>query len=335
MKEIEYMVGLVGGSGMLGREIVAVLEAREFPCSRVVAFVESDDDLPDLTFREEDVPLEYLRDDVFMGMDLVFFAGEGDMAQKWAPAARRSGCAVVNCSTGGSDDPVIPVVACGINDDVLDDSRTMATCPGVTSLQLASVLKPLHDACRVKRVVVSTYQAVSHKGQPGVEELENQLRRLLNYQEAESGIFPYQIAFNCLPHMGTLQEDEYTSEEDSLIRETRMLLGNENVPITATACLIPTLFGNGFSVNIETVEDCTPQTARGILSQTEGVAVFDNPGEQVYPMPLVVSGQDDVFVGRIRKDVSVEHGLNLWIVGDNIRNMAVNAVRVGEFFLKK
>ncbi|GAU07355.1 aspartate-semialdehyde dehydrogenase [Desulfoplanes formicivorans] len=334
MKTDEYVVGLVGGTGILDQEIVAVLEEREFPCSQMVAFVDSDGDRADLTFRDEDVPVEFLREDGFEGVDLVFFVGDNDLTAKWIGDAVKAGCAIVDCSTDRDEDSLAPVIASGVNDEALAGKR-MAASPGATSLQLAAVLKPLHDTFAIKRVVVSTYQPVSSQGHPGIEELESQLRHLLNYQEAQSEVFPYQIAFNCLPQIGVLHEDEYTSQETSLIRETMQILGDEALRITATACLVPTLFGNGLSVNMETSQAISPRDARAILSQIDGITVFDNPAEEMYPMPLIVSGHDDVFVGRIRKDASVEHGLNLWIVGDNIRNQAVNAVRIGEGLREK
>lgn len=331
MKTDEYVVGLVGGTGMLDREIAAVLEEREFPCSQLVAFMDSDGDMAgDLTFRDEDVPVELLGEDSFEGVDLVFFVGDHDLTAKWMGDALHAGCAVVDCSPGPNEDLAVPVVAWGINEGVVADGQKVAASPQASSLQLAAILKPLHETFGIKRVVVSTYQPVSHEGQAGIQELETQLRSLLNYQEAQSKAFPYQIAFNCLPQLGVLHEDEYTSEETTLMRETLQILGDEQVRITATACLVPTLFGNGLSVSMETSQDISPRDARAILSQMDGITVFDNPAEELYPMPLMVSGQDDVFVGRIRRDASVEHGLNLWIVGDNIRNQAVNAVRIGE-----
>jgi aspartate-semialdehyde dehydrogenase len=336
MKDVEYIVALTGGMEILGKEIVSVLEDGEFPCARVVAFVESDEEIVDLTFHGEDVPVELLSEAVFKNVDLVFFADQKNVSKEWISAAAKAGCLVVDCSTTvGNDASGGPVIASGVNDERVAESLGVVTCPGAASLQLATIIKPLHDAFTIKRVVVSTYQAVSEQGQSGIEELETQLRHLLNYQEATSGTFPYQIAFNCLPQVGSIDEDEYTSEEKTIVRETTSILGDKSLQITATACLVPVLFGHGLSVNIETVQESTPHTARAILSQARGVSVFDNPGEQMYPMPLVVSGHEDVFVGRIRQDPSVEHGLNLWIVGDNIRNKASNAVRIGASLLEQ
>ncbi len=335
MKDVEYIVALTGGSEILGKEIVAVLEEGEFPCARVVAFVESDEEIVDLTFHGEDVPVEFLSEAVFRNVDLVFFADHRNVSKEWIPAAAKAGCLVVDCSAGRDDEYGFPVIAYDVNEERVAESLDVVACPGAASLQLATIIKPLHDTYTIKRVVVSTYQAVSEQGQSGIEELETQLRHLLNYQEATSGTFPYQIAFNCLPQVGPIDADEYTSEEKTIVRETRSIMGDESLQITATACLVPVLFGNGLSVNIETVEPVTPHTARAILSQAQGISVFDNPGEQMYPMPLVVSGHEDVFVGRIRQDPSVEHGLNLWIVGDNIRNRASNTVRIGASLLEK
>ncbi len=336
MKEMEYVVALVGGSTLLGKEMVTVLQEHSFPCSRLVALVERDGELAHLTFHDEEVSLAYLEKDIFHDVDLVFFADQDNLVQQWGLPAIQGGCAVVDCSDGlVDDDPAIPVVAYGLNDELIDPGQPVRACSLAASLQLATILKPLHHAWTVKRVVVSTYESVSEQGQAGIKELEDQLRQLLTCQEAQSEIFPYQIAFNCLPHIGTWEEGDTTSHEHALIRETRMLLGDPDLPLTATACWVPTLFGHALSVSIETVQPCSPKDARIVLAQTEGITLLDNPGEQMYPMPLIAAGHDDIFVGRIRQDTTVEHGLTLWIVGDNIRNQAVNAVRIGECLYRK
>jgi aspartate-semialdehyde dehydrogenase len=334
MKDVAYIVGLVGGAELLGKEIVAVLEEGDFSCARVVALVESNEEIVDLSFHDESVPVEFVSEAAFRKVDLVFFAGQGKASSEWLPAAVKAGCLVVDCSAGDNAGSRIPLIAAAVNEERVAESSGVVACPRAASLQLATVIKPLHDAYTVKRVVVSTYHSVSVKGQPGIAELEAQLRHLLNYQEALSEVFPYQIAFNCLPQVGSMDEDEYTSEEKSIVQETRSMLGDQSLQITATSCTIPVLFGHCLSVNIETEAEVDPHTARAILSQSRSVTVFDNPGEHLYPMPLVVSGHDDVFVGRIRRDGSVEHGLNLWIAGDNIRNEACNAVRIGAALLK-
>lgn len=198
------------------------------------------------------------------------------------------------------------------------------------------VLKPLHDAARIKRVVVSTYQAVSGTGQKAIAELENQVRQLFNGQEATNSVYPHRIAFNCLPQIDVFLDNEYTKEEMKMVLETKKIMGDDSVRVTATTVRVPVFYGHSESVNIETEKKITSREARAILAQAPGVRVFDNPGEKIYPMAIVAAGEDDTFVGRIREDESIDNGLNMFIVADNIRKgAALNAVQIAEVLLER
>jgi len=197
-------------------------------------------------------------------------------------------------------------------------------------------MKPLHDAYTIKRVVVSTYQAVSGTGQKAIEELERQVRQMFNGQDPEVKVYPHQIAFNCLPQIDVFSEGDYTFEEIKMIKETAKIMGDDSIKVTATTVRVPVFYGHSESVNLEFEKPVTAREARAVLSAAPGVQVYDNPAEKMYPMPLMAAGEDEVFVGRIRQDDTVENGLNLWIVADNIRKgAALNAVQIAELLLKK
>jgi aspartate-semialdehyde dehydrogenase len=233
-------------------------------------------------------------------------------------------------------DPEVPLVVPEVNPDALSGHGGIIANPNCSTIQMVMVLKPLYDAAGIKRVVVSTYQAVSGSGQKAVEELQSQVRALFNMQDPECNAYPYQIAFNCLPHIGGFLENDYTEEEMKMVNETKKILGDDSLGITATTIRVPVFYGHSESVNVETRRHIDPQEARAILSQAPGVRVLDNPREKIYPMPIHAAGTDETFVGRIRTDSSIENCLDLWIVADNIRKgAALNTVQIAEELLER
>ena len=223
-----------------------------------------------------------------------------------------------------------------VNPDDLSWHKGIIANPNCSTIQMVVVLKPLHDAARIKRVVVSTYQAVSGTGQKAIVELEAQIRQLFNGLEASNDVYPHRIAFNCLPQIDVFLDNEYTKEEMKMVLETKKIMGDDSIRVTATTVRVPVFYGHSESVNIETEKKITAREARAILAQAPGVRVFDNPGEKIYPMPIVAAGEDDTFVGRIREDESIENGLNMFIVADNIRKgAALNAVQIAEVLLER
>ncbi|WP_462323575.1 aspartate-semialdehyde dehydrogenase [Desulfoplanes sp.] len=336
MQNAELVVGVIGAGGIVGREILATLEEREFPADRIIPFADAQETTDVVTFDDREVNVEPLSHADLSTLDLVFFAGDRTFARQWAPAARGAGAVVVDVTGEWSNDPSVPLVVPGVNGDALETCRGIVASPSPSTVQLLVALAPLHETYGIERAVVSTYQAVSGAGQSGIEELETQIRQLLNCQEAESSVFPYQMAFNCLPQVGPFGEDEYTDEEQTVMAAAKRILGDDALSVTMTACWVPVLFGHSQSVHIETREEIVPKDARAVLSQARGVTVFDNPEEGMYPMPLVVSGHDDVLVGRIRNDPSSARGLNLWTVSDNLRRgSAITAVEIGELLAEK
>jgi aspartate-semialdehyde dehydrogenase len=233
-------------------------------------------------------------------------------------------------------DPEVPLVVPEVNPQDLEKHKNIIANPNCSTIQMVVPLKPIHDIARIKRIVVSTYQAVSGTGHKAIEELEKQVRALFNMQDVECNVYPYQIAFNCLPHIDVFLDNDYTKEEMKMVNETKKIMGDDSIKVTATTVRVPVFYGHSESVNIETEKKITAKEVRAILTQAPGVKVLDNPKEKIYPMPIFAAGEDEVFVGRIRDDDTIENGINMWIVADNIRKgAALNAVQIAEELLKR
>jgi len=235
-------------------------------------------------------------------------------------------------------DPDIPLVVPEVNprDIALYTNKGIIANPNCSTIQMVVALKPLHDAARIKRVVVSTYQAVSGTGKKAIYELETQVRALFNNQDVEKKVYPHQIAFNCLPHIDVFLENGYTKEEMKMVNETKKILEDDTLQVTATTVRVPVFYGHSESVNVEFEKELTPEVARKLLEKAPGVKVVDDPKKNLYPMAIYAAGKDETFVGRIRRDESVRYGLNLWIVADNIRKgAALNAVQIAEILAEK
>ncbi|GAB6036719.1 aspartate-semialdehyde dehydrogenase [Fundidesulfovibrio butyratiphilus] len=332
----KLVVAVVGATGAVGREMLKTLEARDFPATQVRAFASSRSAGSTVPFKGGELVVEELQEQSFPGIDLALFSAGGTTSKHFAPFAVKAGCVVVDNSSAWRMDPKCPLVVPEVNPHDVDWHNGIIANPNCSTIQMVVALKPLHDAATIKRVVVSTYQAVSGTGQKAIEELERQVRQLFNGQEAECKVYPYQIAFNCLPQIDVFSEGDYTFEEIKMIKETAKIMGDESIKVTATTVRVPVFYGHSESVNLEFEKPITPAEARAILSQAPGVQVYDNPSEKMYPMAIVAAGEDEVFVGRIRADNTVENGLNLWVVADNIRKgAALNAVQIAELLLAK
>ncbi len=330
------VVAVVGATGAVGREMLDTLVRRNFPYAEVRALASSRSAGSSVEFGSTKLTVQELTESSFEGVDLALFSAGGSTSEKFAPCAVKSGCVVVDNSSAWRMDPAVPLVVPEVNPDDLSWHKGIIANPNCSTIQMVVVLKPLHDAARIKRVVVSTYQAVSGTGQKAIAELENQVRQLFNGQDAENKVYPHRIAFNCLPQIDVFLDNEYTKEEMKMVLETRKIMGDDSIRVTATTVRVPVFYGHSESVNVETEKKLTPKEARAILSQAPGVQVFDNPGEKIYPMPVVAAGQDETFVGRIREDESIDNGLNMFIVADNIRKgAALNAVQIAEVLLQR
>lgn len=332
----ELVVAVCGATGAVGREMLKTLEGRNFPATKVRAFASSRSAGMTVPFMGGELTVEELKEDSFAGIDIALFSAGGATSKKFAPLAAKAGCVVIDNSSAWRMDPEVPLVVPEVNPDDVSWHKNIIANPNCSTIQMVVALKPLHDAAKIKRVIVSTYQAVSGTGQKAIAELETQVRQLFSMKDPEVKVYPHQIAFNCLPQIDVFSDDDYTFEEIKMIKETNKIMGDDSIKVTATTVRVPVFYGHSESVNIETGKKLTAKEARAILSQAPGVKVYDNPDAKIYPMPLVCAGEDEVFVGRIREDKTIDNGLNLWIVADNIRKgAALNAVQIAELLLER
>ncbi len=330
------VVAVVGASGAVGREMLATLSNRLFPYAKVIALASSRSAGTTVPFGDEELTVQELTEKSFEGVDLALFSAGGETSTKFAPHAVASGCVVVDNSSAWRMDPRVPLVVPEVNPDALHTHNGIIANPNCSTIQMVVALKPLHDAARIKRIIVSTYQAVSGTGQKGIAALEKQVRDLFNMQEPVIDVYPHQIAFNCLPHIDVFLENDYTKEEMKMVWETKKIMEDNSIAVTATCVRVPVFYGHAESINIETEKKLTAANARAILSAIPGVQVLDNPKQNMYPLPSIAAGEDDVFVGRIREDDTIPNGLNLWVVADNIRKgAALNAVQIAEELMER
>ena len=336
MSSQDVVVGVVGATGAVGREMLKILESRSFPAAEIKALASSRSAGERLSFQNKELLVEELTEDSFQNLDLALFSAGGDTSKKFAPIAAEAGCVVVDNSSAWRMDPEVPLVVPEVNPHHLARHKNIIANPNCSTIQMVVVLKPLHDAATIKRVVVSTYQAVSGSGQKAVQELESQVRALFNMQEVECNVYPHQIAFNCLPHIDDFQDNDYSKEEMKMVNETKKIMDDDSIKVTATTVRVPVFYGHSESVNVETAKKISAKEARVMLSQAPGIRVLDNPREKIYPMAIEAAGEDETFVGRIREDNTVDNGLDLWIVADNIRKgAALNTVQIAEELLRQ
>jgi aspartate-semialdehyde dehydrogenase len=334
----EYHVAVAGATGAVGNEMIQILEEQEFPVASLKLLASSRSAGKTLDFRGESLHVEELRDDSFEGVDIALFSAGAAASRQFAPAAAESGCVVIDNSSAWRMDPEVPLVVPEVNPHAVADYRRKGIIanPNCSTIQMVVVLKPIYDAAGIERVVVSTYQAVSGTGKNAIEELTEQTRNLLTFQEVTAEVYPHRIAFNCFPHIGSFLENGYTEEEMKMVHETHKIMEDPNIRVSATTVRIPVFYGHSEAVNIQTERKLSAKKARVLLFQAPGVRVMDNPDERIYPMPSEAAGINDTLVGRIREDISIENGLDLWIVADNIRKgAALNTVQIAELLIKE
>jgi len=332
-----YRVAVVGVTGAVGQQMVACLEERNFPVARLVPLASERSLGKTVTFLGKEIAVEVLNEDSFDGVEIALFSAGGGISKEYGPIAARAGAVVVDNSSAWRMDPEVPLVVPEVNphDIGLYTKTGIIANPNCSTIQMVVALKPLHDAARIKRVVVSTYQAVSGTGQKAVDELAEQVRALLSCQPTKNKIYPHRIAFNCLPHIDVFLPNGYTKEEMKMVDETIKIMGDDSIQVTATTVRVPVFYGHSEAVNIETERKLTPEEARQVLAAAPGVKVVDNPAKNEYPMALDAAGQDLTLVGRIREDFSIANGLNFWVVADNLRKgAATNAVQIAEILIR-
>jgi aspartate-semialdehyde dehydrogenase len=291
-----------------------------------------------LKFKGRDIAVEELNETSFKGVDIALFSAGGGTSKKFAPIAANDGCVVVDNSSAWRMDPEVPLVVPEVNPHAVAQFRNKGIIanPNCSTIQMVVPLHPLHQKYGIKRIVASTYQAVSGTGKKAIDELDSQTRAILNFKEHENKVYPHTIAFNCLPHIDVFLENGYTKEEMKMVHETRKILEDDTIGVTATTVRVPVFFGHSESINIETKKNVSAQEVRAILERTPGVKVVDDPQNNLYPLAIDAAGQDLTLVGRIRDDESIENGINMWIVADNIRKgAATNTVQIAEILTKE
>ena len=334
----EYNVAVVGATGAVGNEMVATLEQRKFPVKKLTLLASARSVGKTLTYKGMDVSVEELKEDSFKDIQIGLFSAGGSISEKFGPIAAASGCVVIDNTSAWRMDPEVPLVVPEVNEHAIKDytKKGIIANPNCSTIQMVVALKPLHDAAKIKRVVVSTYQAVSGTGKKAIYELEQQVLAIYNNKPIEKKVYPHQIAFNCLPQIDVFLDNGYTKEEMKMVNETKKILEDESIAVTATTVRVPVFYGHSEAVNVEFEKDLTPDQARKLLKKAPGVKVIDDPAKKLYPLAIDAAGRDETFVGRIRRDESVAHGLNMWVVADNIRKgAALNAVQIAEVLIKK
>jgi aspartate-semialdehyde dehydrogenase len=356
MKKRGYRVAVVGATGAVGNMMTSVLEKRSFPVQEIVLLASERSAGKTLKFRGEDHPVQELTETSFKNVDIGLFSAGGSISAKFAPIAANDGCVVIDNTAHFRMDPEVPLVVPEVNPEAIAGytKKNIIANPNCSTIQMVVVLKPLHDEGKIKRVVVSTYQAVSGTGKDAIEEMLNQSREISSkvrwtkedgldslrealtpFKVLETKVYPHRIAFECLPHIDVFLENRYSKEEMKMIWETNKIL-DPTIRLTATTVRVPTFFGHSESVNVETEKKIAPEKAREVLAKAPGVRVVDDPARNLYPLTAHAAGDDFTYVGRIREDESVQNGLNLWVVSDNIlKGAALNAVQIAEVLVEK
>jgi aspartate-semialdehyde dehydrogenase len=318
--------------------MMRILEERDFPVARLLPLASERSVGRRVTFRGEEIPVGLLSEESFAGVEIGLFSAGGSVSERFAPVAARAGCVVVDNTSAFRMAPDVPLVVPEVNPHAIAQygKTGIIANPNCSTIQMVVALKPIHDRARIRRIVVSTYQAVSGTGTRAIRELEEQVRAWAASRPLENAIYPHQIAFNCLPHIDVFLENGYTKEEMKMVNETRKILEDDTIRVSATTVRVPVVRCHSESVNIETERKVTVDEVRGWLAKAPGVRLWDDPGQRRYPMPILAAGGDETWVGRIREDPSIDHGMNLWVVSDNLRKgAALNAVQIAEILAEK
>jgi len=342
----EYNTAVVGATGAVGQEMIKILGERNFPIKEIKLLASKRSAGKKLKFKGKDVIVEELTSGSFKDVDIALFSIGAEISKKFAPIAVESKTVVVDNSSAWRMDSGVPLVVPEVNPLALEKHKGIIANPNCSTIQMVIVLKPLHDAAKIRRIVVSSYQSVSGWGREAMEQLEKETKEIISKRESgkmrkwESGtvkqVLPCQIAFNVIPQIDDFIESGYTKEEMKMVNETRKIMEDGSIQITATCVRVPVYIGHSEAINIETERKLTAKEAREILSQAPGVVVIDNPKESKYPLPINAAGKDETFVGRIREDDSIPNGLNLWVVSDNLRKgAALNTIQIAELLIKK
>lgn len=329
-----YRVAIVGATGMVGQEFVKILQQRRFPTKELRLYASDRSAGRRVLFNGREIDVQETNNKSFNGIDIALFSAGTEISLAFAPVAAKAGAVVIDNSAAFRMDPNVPLVVPEVNaEDARKHSGIIAN-PNCSTIQMVVALNPLHKVNPIRRVIVDTYQSVSGTGLAAVEELSSQSKLVLEGHNAFPHVYPHQIAFNLLPEIDVFLDNGYSKEEWKMVNETRKIMHAPELLISATTVRVPVFIGHSEAVHVEFSRHITPDEVRTILAEAPGVKVLDDPGISLYPMPWSAAGQDDVFVGRIRQDVSCENGIAMWIVADNIRKgAALNAIQIAEYLV--
>ena len=331
-------VAIVGATGAVGEAMIAILEERNFPVGNLFPLASQRTAGSRIAFKGRQERVGLLADFDFSKVRLGLFSAGAGVSAEYAPQAAAAGCVVIDNSSQFRNDDDIPLVVPEVNPHAVADYsvRNIIANPNCSTIQMVVALKPIHDAVGIERINVATYQSVSGTGREAMAELAGQTAALLSGKDIECNVYPKQIAFNVLPHIDVFMDNGYTREEMKMVWETRKIMGDDSIKVNATCVRVPVFFGHSEAVHLETREKLSVDEARRLLAEAPGVVVMDEPGEEGYPTSVGESaGQDPVFVGRIREDLSHPRGLDLWVVSDNVRKgAALNSIQIAEILVK-
>jgi aspartate-semialdehyde dehydrogenase len=327
----KFNVAVVGATGAVGEEMRLVLEERKFPVKKLSLLASGRSAGKIYNFRGEKIKVQELKEDSFNQIDIALFSAGDEVSKYFVPLAVKQGAIVVDNCKYFRMYPEVPLVVPEVNPDDLKWHKGIIANPNCSTIQMVVALKPIYDEVGIERIVVATYQSVSGTGREAMEELKMQSASMVKEEKVKVEVYPYQIAFNLLPHIGSFEENGYTSEEMKMLNETRKIMGDDQIRVVATTVRVPVCRAHSEVVHIETKKKISVQRTQEILSVSPGIKVIDNPGKLEYPLPVFAEGKDEVFVGRIREDISIEKGLVLWVVSDNLRKgAALNAIQIAE-----
>jgi aspartate-semialdehyde dehydrogenase len=326
-----FSVAVVGATGAVGTVMLRVLEERGFPVTRLLPLASARSAGREVDYLGKPCIVEELTEDSFEKVDIALFSAGATRSRAFAPAAVEAGAVVIDNSSAYRMDPAVPLVVPEVNEAAIEGHSGIIANPNCVAAPLVCALKPIADAVGLERVILTSFQSVSGTGTAAVDELREQTRGFLDGREPEPSVYPHEIAFNALPHIGPFAEDGYTDEERKVVEETRKMMSLPDLAVSATCVRVPVFYGHSESVQIETVDKISADAARELLMGAPGVAVIDEPAFNRYPLARDAQGRDEVFVGRMREDVSHPRGLAMWIVSDNLRKgAATNAVQIAE-----
>ena len=335
-KKEKYKIAVVGATGAVGRRMLTTLEERNFPIESLVLLASSRSAGQTFTFKDRSVLVETLTETSFEGLDFALFSAGATVSRKYAPFAVQAGCIVIDNSSAFRMQKDIPLVVPEVNSEAIPDQPGIIANPNCSTIQMVVALHPIHVKYRIKRVVVSTYQSVSGSGQKAIAELTAQTTDVLENKDITAQVYPHQIAFNCLPHIDVFLDNGYTKEEMKMVNETRKILADDSIQVSPTTVRVPVFYSHSESVNVETEEPISAQEVKKLLARSPGIRVVDSPGQSEYPLAIDAEGKDEVFVGRLRDDISKDKAINFWVVSDNLRKgAALNAVQIAEMIVRR